>query len=90
LNPASRRRRRRAFPPAIIYAATKAAACSAGDIGEIFNINGATNSIAGIVSDKGNMPGMMPHPKNHVEDNMGCTDGRCLFAGLVAHFRHAA
>jgi phosphoribosylformylglycinamidine synthase len=28
---------------------------------------------------------MMPHPENHVEDIMGCTDGRGLFAGLVAH-----
>ena len=27
---------------------------------------------------------MMPHPENHVEDIMGCTDGRGLFAGLVA------
>ena len=26
---------------------------------------------------------MMPHPENHVEDIMGCTDGRGLFAGLV-------
>jgi len=25
----------------------------------------------------------MPHPENHVEDIMGCTDGRGLFAGLV-------
>jgi phosphoribosylformylglycinamidine synthase subunit PurQ / glutaminase len=34
--------------------------------------------------------GMMPHPENHVEDIMGCTDGRGLFAGLVAHLEHAA
>ena len=30
---------------------------------------------------------MMPHPENHVEDIMGCTDGRGLFAGLVAIWR---
>src|SRR5918999_645101 len=38
-----------------------------GELGENSNINGATNSIAGIVSDKGNVLGMMPHPENHVE-----------------------
>jgi phosphoribosylformylglycinamidine synthase len=33
---------------------------------------------------------MMPHPENHVEDIMGNTDGRGLFAGLVAHLESAA
>ena len=50
----------------------------------------AAASIAGIVSDKGNVLGMMPHPENHVEDIMGNTDGRGLFAGLVAHLESAA
>ena len=61
-----------------------------GELGEPHNINGATNSIAGIVSEKGNVLGMMPHPENHVEEIMGCTDGRGLFAGLVAHLDRAA
>ena len=61
-----------------------------GTIDERFNINGAANSIAGIVNDRGNVLGMMPHPENHVEDIMGCTDGRGLFAGLVAHLEKAA
>ena len=39
---------------------------------------------------RGNVLGMMPHPENHVEDIMGCTDGRGLFAGLVAHLEKAA
>ena len=54
------------------------------------NINGAAQSIAGIVNTSGNVLGMMPHPENHVEDIMGCTDGRGLFAGLVAHLERAA
>src|SRR6202451_2055197 len=54
------------------------------------NINGAAHSIAGIVNDRGNVLGMMPHPENHVEAIMGCTDGRGLFAGLVAHLERAA
>ncbi len=54
------------------------------------NINGATHAIAGIVNHNGNVLGMMPHPENHVEPAMGSTDGRGLFAGLVAHLSDAA
>jgi phosphoribosylformylglycinamidine synthase subunit PurQ / glutaminase len=65
--------------------------CAAdGSLDEHSNINGAAHSIAGIVSDRGNVLGMMPHPENHVEAIMGCTDGRGLFAGLAAHLDHAA
>jgi phosphoribosylformylglycinamidine synthase len=61
-----------------------------GAVDEPSNINGAAHSIAGIVNGSGNVLGMMPHPENHVEDIMGCTDGRGLFAGLVAHLERAA
>jgi phosphoribosylformylglycinamidine synthase len=61
-----------------------------GEVGDLHNINGAAASIAGIVSENGNVLGMMPHPENHVEDIMGCTDGRGLFAGLAAHLERAA
>ena len=61
-----------------------------GSVGEPANINGAAHSIAGIVNEHGNVLGMMPHPENHVEDIMGCTDGRGLFAGLVQSFRKVA
>jgi phosphoribosylformylglycinamidine synthase subunit PurQ / glutaminase len=54
------------------------------------NVNGATNAIAGIVNERGNVFGMMPHPENHVEAVMGCTDGRGLFAGLVEQVGQAA
>ena len=65
--------------------------CSAkGDVGDDSNFNGAAASIAGIVNELGNVLGMMPHPENHVEDVMGCTDGRGLFAGLLEHLRQAA
>jgi phosphoribosylformylglycinamidine synthase subunit PurQ / glutaminase len=65
--------------------------CSAsGEVGDTHNINGAAQSIAGIINSSGNVLGMMPHPENHVEDIMGCTDGRGLFAGLVAHLERAA
>ena len=52
-----------------------------------WNHNGAMNAIAGIINERGNVLGMMPHPENHVEASMGRTDGRGLFAGLVDHFK---
>jgi phosphoribosylformylglycinamidine synthase len=55
-----------------------------------WNLNGSTNAIAGILNEDGNVLGMMPHPENHVEAVMGCTDGRGLFAGLVEHVARAA
>jgi phosphoribosylformylglycinamidine synthase len=57
---------------------------------EHWNVNGSTNAIAGILNERGNVLGMMPHPENHVEAALGCADGRGLFAGLVEHFRQAA
>ncbi|MBS1823700.1 MAG: phosphoribosylformylglycinamidine synthase subunit PurQ [Acidobacteria bacterium] len=54
------------------------------------NPNGSLRDIAGICNASRNVLGMMPHPENHVEDIMGCTDGRGLFAGLVAHLESAA
>jgi phosphoribosylformylglycinamidine synthase len=57
---------------------------------ERWNVNGASNCIAGILNERGNVLGMMPHPENHVEADIGPTDGRGLFAGLVDHFKRAA
>src|SRR3979409_1369510 len=56
-----------------------------GSLDPQWNLNGATNAIAGIPNGAGNVLGMMPHPENHVEASMGSTDGRGLFAGLVQH-----
>jgi phosphoribosylformylglycinamidine synthase len=61
-----------------------------GSLDPAWNLNGASNAIAGIVSAGGNVLGMMPHPENHVEPEMGCTDGRGLFAGLVEALDRAA
>jgi phosphoribosylformylglycinamidine synthase I len=61
-----------------------------GSLDPHWNINGATNAIAGIVNERGNVCGLMPHPENHVEASIGPTDGRGLFAGLVDHFKRAA
>ncbi|MFC5385792.1 phosphoribosylformylglycinamidine synthase subunit PurQ [Aquamicrobium segne] len=47
------------------------------------NPNGSINDIAGIVSEKGNVLGMMPHPENLIEDAHGGTDGRALFESAL-------
>jgi phosphoribosylformylglycinamidine synthase I len=61
-----------------------------GTIDPTWNVNGATNAIAGVLNERGNVLGLMPHPENHVEAAMGSTDGRGLFAGLVDHLARAA
>jgi phosphoribosylformylglycinamidine synthase len=61
-----------------------------GRLDPAWNVNGATDAIAGITNARGNVFGMMPHPENHVEATIGCTDGRGLFAGLAAHLASAA
>jgi len=61
-----------------------------GRLDPAWNFNGATNAIAGVLNDDGNVLGMMPHPENHVEAALGLTDGRGLFAGLADHFKQAA
>jgi phosphoribosylformylglycinamidine synthase subunit PurQ / glutaminase len=48
------------------------------------NPNGAMNDIAGIVSEDGNVIGMMPHPENMIEAIHGRTDCRPLFESLLA------
>ncbi|GLK71109.1 phosphoribosylformylglycinamidine synthase subunit PurQ [Ancylobacter dichloromethanicus] len=52
-------------------------------------LNGAANSIAGIVSEKLNVLGLMPHPENHVDPLVGPTDGRALFESLVGALEKA-
>jgi len=61
-----------------------------GTLDPAANINGSTNAIAGIVNERGNVLGMMPHPENHVEASIGITDGRGLFAGLAEALARAA
>jgi phosphoribosylformylglycinamidine synthase I len=45
--------------------------------------NGSARDIAGIVSEAGNVLGMMPHPERAIEAAHGRTDGRRLFEGLI-------
>ena len=61
-----------------------------GALDPSWNLNGSTNGIAGIVNERGNVLGLMPHPENHVEAALRSTDGRGLFAGLADQFKRAA
>ena len=47
------------------------------------NPNGSINDIAGIVNDKGNVLGLMPHPENLIEAAHGGSDGRALFESAL-------
>jgi phosphoribosylformylglycinamidine synthase len=46
-------------------------------------VNGSALRIAGIVSEAGNVLGLMPHPERMIEPAHGGTDGRRLFEGLI-------
>ena len=47
------------------------------------NPNGSARDIAGIVNERGNVLGMMPHPERAADPKHGGIDGRAMFEGLV-------
>lgn len=47
------------------------------------NPNGSARDIAGILNEKRNVLGMMPHPERVVDPVTGGTDGRALFQSLI-------
>jgi phosphoribosylformylglycinamidine synthase len=54
-----------------------------GDIDDGANPNGAQRSIAGILNERGNVLGMMPHPERVADPLLGGTDGAILFESLL-------
>jgi len=48
------------------------------------NPNGASNAIAGIRSEAGNVVGLMPHPEHAVDPDVGATGGQPMFASLLS------
>jgi len=46
------------------------------------NPNGSTNSIAGIINERGNVLGMMPHPERACESLLGSVDGNVIFESM--------
>jgi phosphoribosylformylglycinamidine synthase subunit PurQ / glutaminase len=53
------------------------------------NPNGSLADIAGIVNERGNVLGMMPHPERAVDDLLGGADGLKLFQSIVKAWREA-
>jgi phosphoribosylformylglycinamidine synthase len=47
------------------------------------NPNGSMFNIAGILNDKRNVLGMMPHPERAIETDTGSKDGLLMFEGLI-------
>ncbi len=54
-----------------------------GGITDEANPNGSLNNIAGIINEKGNVVGMMPHPERASEDELGSIDGRGVFESII-------
>jgi phosphoribosylformylglycinamidine synthase len=46
-------------------------------------VNGSARNIAGVLNDRGNVLGMMPHPERMIEAAHGGSDGRALFESVV-------
>ena len=61
-----------------------------GSLDPSANPNGSINHIAGIVNERGNVLGLMPHPENHVDPIQGSTDGLGLFTSVAAALEPAA
>ena len=54
-----------------------------GEITLDANPNGSLRNIAGIVNERGNVLGMMPHPERASEGLMGGTDGLVLWRSVI-------
>jgi len=57
-----------------------------GKDGEDANPNGSLARIAGIVNERGNVLGMMPHPERAVDPVLRHTDGQKVFASMIAAY----
>ena len=56
-----------------------------GRVDATTNANGSAHNIAGIVNERGNVLGMMPHPERAVDPVLGSTDGVGMFRSLAEY-----
>jgi phosphoribosylformylglycinamidine synthase len=54
-----------------------------GAITQASNPNGSARNIAGILNEKGNVLGMMPHPEKACEEILGATGGLPIFSSIL-------
>lgn len=59
-----------------------------GSVTAASNPNGAVSNIAGICNKERNVMGMMPHPERAMEEMLGSTDGRLVFASMLTALGH--
>ncbi len=52
--------------------------------GELSNINGSIDSIAGICNKSKNVFGLMPHPERAIEQILGSSDGVKMLSGFIS------
>ena len=52
--------------------------------------NGSLDAIAGILNERRNVLGLMPHPENAIETAQGGVDGRRLFESVAKELMAAA
>jgi phosphoribosylformylglycinamidine synthase len=56
-----------------------------GNVTPEVNPNGSINNIAGIVNERGNVLGMMPHPEKACEQIIGGDDGNIIFNSMIGN-----
>jgi phosphoribosylformylglycinamidine synthase len=56
---------------------------SRGELTEDANPNGSARAIAGLMSERGNVVGLMPHPDRCYEPELGTADGLRIFRSLI-------
>jgi phosphoribosylformylglycinamidine synthase subunit PurQ / glutaminase len=61
-----------------------------GEATEIANPNGSLQNIAGIMNERGNVAGLMPHPERAIEPLLGSEDGRLIFESVVTALTNKA
>ena len=47
------------------------------------SVNGSLDDVAGVINERGNVMGLMPHPEHAVDPLLGSADGALLLASLV-------
>ena len=58
-----------------------------GKVSEEFNPNGSINNIAGVLSQKKNILGMMPHPERMIDAYLSSEDGSIFFENLINNLK---
>jgi phosphoribosylformylglycinamidine synthase len=55
-----------------------------GEVTSQSNPNGSLENIAGILNDRKNVLGLMPHPERAAESALGCEDGKYIFESILS------